>query len=74
MDNMPLEAKLELLMSLAGDDREANPAVSPRLPARLRHASEAGALRPLNFRTVGAGRGRCTTLLRIRMTNACKPV
>src|SRR5262245_11648972 len=71
MDNMTLEAKLELLMSLAGDDREANPAVSPHLPARLRHANEVGALRPLNFRTVGAGRGRRTTLLRILMTNAC---
>jgi predicted DNA-binding helix-hairpin-helix protein len=71
MDNMTLEAKLELLMSLAGDDREANPAVSPNLPPRLRHANEVGALRPLNFRTVGAGRGRRTTLLRILMTNAC---
>src|SRR4051812_22096549 len=26
VDSMPLEAKIELLMSLAGDDREANPA------------------------------------------------
>src|SRR5262252_7146734 len=71
MDSMTLEAKLELLMSLAGDDREANPAVSSVLPPRLRHANEVGALRPLNFRTVSAGRGRRTTLLRILMTNAC---
>ena len=71
MDSLTLEAKLELLMSLAGDDREANPAVSTVLPPRLRHATEVGALRPLNFRTVSAGRGRRTTLLRILMTNAC---
>lgn len=69
MDRMSLEEKLELLMSLAGDDREANPTAP--LPPRLRHASGAGALRPLNFRTVSAGRGRRTTLLRILMTNAC---
>ena len=42
-----------------------------RLPPRLRHADDVGALRPLNFRTVSAGRGRRTTLLRILMTNAC---
>lgn len=71
MDSMPLEAKLELLMSMAGDDREANPALERILPARLRHANDVGALRPLNFRTVSAGRGRKTTLLRILMTNAC---
>jgi predicted DNA-binding helix-hairpin-helix protein len=66
---MPLEQKIALLMSLAGDDREANPSVP--LPPRLRHANDVGALRPLNFRTVSAGRGRRTTLLRILMTNAC---
>jgi predicted DNA-binding helix-hairpin-helix protein len=65
---MTLEQKIDLLMSLAGDDREAKPTV---LPPRLRRANEAGALRPLNFRTVSAGRGRKTTLLRILMTNAC---
>src|SRR4030095_14365563 len=64
---MSLEQKIALLMSLAGDDREANPS----LPPRLRRANEAGALRPLNFRTVSAGRGRRATLLRILMTNAC---
>lgn len=69
MDAMSLEAKLDLLMSLAGDDREANPTAV--LPPRLRHASDVGALRPLNLRTVSAGGGRRTTLLRILMTNAC---
>src|SRR5262245_56119772 len=69
---MSLEAKIELLMSMAGDDREGNPvAASAPLPPRLRHANDAGALRPLNFRTVSMGRGRRTTLLRILMTNAC---
>jgi predicted DNA-binding helix-hairpin-helix protein len=71
MDTMSLEAKIDLLMTLAGDDREANPAIERMLPPRLRHANEVGALRPLNFRTVSAGRGRKTTLLRILMTNAC---
>src|SRR4051812_35832336 len=74
MDEMPLERKIEILMSPAGDDREASPSMSamPAMrPARLRHANEVGALRPLNFRTVSAGRGRRTTLLRILMTNAC---
>lgn len=68
---MPLEQKIELLMSLAGDDREANPSMPATLPPRLRHANDVGALRPLNFRTVRAGGGRRTTLLRILMTNAC---
>ncbi|HEY4132855.1 MAG TPA: radical SAM protein, partial [Gemmatimonadaceae bacterium] len=68
---MPIEQKIELLMTMAGDDREANPTAPATLPPRLRHASEVGALRPLNFRTVRAGRGRRTTLMRILMTNAC---
>jgi len=71
MDQMPLEQKISLLMSLAGDDREASPSMPAPLPPRLRHANDVGALRPLNFRTVSAGRGRRTTLLRILMTNAC---
>lgn len=71
MDQMSLEQKIALLMSLAGDDREASPSMPASLPPRLRHANDAGALRPLNFRTVSAGRGRRTTLLRILMTNAC---
>src|SRR5215468_12325364 len=71
MDSLSLEQKLEILMSLAGDDKEANPAMPAKLPPRLRNANEVGALRPLNFRTVSAGRGRKTSLLRILMTNAC---
>ncbi len=70
---MTLDARIDLLMSLAGDDREASPSIAPvsRRPARLRNATAAGALRPLNFRDVSMGRGRRTTLLRILMTNAC---
>src|SRR3954470_16332800 len=74
MDDMTLEGKIELLMALAGDDRESGPSMSlmkPALPPRLRHANEVGALRPLNLRTVSMGRGGKTTLLRILMTNAC---
>jgi predicted DNA-binding helix-hairpin-helix protein len=75
MDILDLDAKIELLMTLAGDDREASPAVSPALralPPRLRNAVGVGALRPLNLRTVRTGAaGRKTTLLRILMTNAC---
>ncbi len=68
---MSLDEKVALLMSLAGDDREASPSMTPALPPRLRNAKDAGALRPVNFRTVSVGRGRRTTLLRILMTNAC---
>jgi predicted DNA-binding helix-hairpin-helix protein len=65
-----LEAKLELLMSLAGDDREGLP--TSQLPPRLRHANEVGALRPLNLRPVRIGNGGPrVTLMRILMTNAC---
>jgi predicted DNA-binding helix-hairpin-helix protein len=65
-----LEAKLALLMSLAGDDREGLP--TRQLPPRLRHANDVGALRPLNLRPVRIGRsGPRTTLMRILMTNAC---
>jgi predicted DNA-binding helix-hairpin-helix protein len=64
-----LEAKLALLMSLAGDDREGFPARA--LPPRLRHAGEVGSLRPLNLRPVRVGTGERTTLMRILMTNAC---
>jgi predicted DNA-binding helix-hairpin-helix protein len=65
-----LEAKLELLMSLAGDDREGLP--TRQLPPRLRHANDVGALRPLNLRPVRIGSsGPRTTLMRILMTNAC---
>ncbi|HMC57335.1 MAG TPA: radical SAM protein [Gemmatimonadaceae bacterium] len=74
-DALPLEQKLELLMTLAGDDREGSgsgAAQASVLPPRLRHFNEVGALRPLNLRTVrqGGGGGQ-RTLLRILMTNAC---
>jgi predicted DNA-binding helix-hairpin-helix protein len=75
MDVLDLDAKIELLMTLAGDDREANPALSPALkalPPRLRNATGVRALRPLNLRSVRMGPGgKRTTLLRILMTNAC---
>jgi predicted DNA-binding helix-hairpin-helix protein len=74
VDVLSLDRKIEILMSLAADDREASPSLSPdlkKLPPRLRNANEAGALRPLNLRTVSMGRGGRTTLLRILMTNAC---
>src|SRR5215212_3458671 len=75
MDVLDLDAKIELLMTLAGDDREASPSLSPTLkslPPRLRNAVGVGALRPLNLRSVRMGPGgRKTTLLRILMTNAC---
>ena len=74
MDVLSLDRKIELLMSMAGDDREASPALSAdlkRLPPRLRNATGAGSLRPLNIRTVRAGSGGKKTLLRILMTNAC---
>ena len=38
-----LERKLDVLMSLAADDREG-------LPPRLRHARSTGALNPINIR------------------------
>lgn len=60
-----LEQKLDLLMSLAVDDRDGEP------PPRLRHTKDVGALRPLNLRNLRLGAGRRTTLLRVLMTNAC---
>ena len=59
-----LETKLDTLMSLAAHDREG-------LPPRLRHAKDAGALRPLNIRNLRPRAGVRTSLLRILMTNAC---
>jgi predicted DNA-binding helix-hairpin-helix protein len=64
-----LERKISLLMSLAQDDRDSGTGAPP--PPRLRNARGAGALGPLNLRTVRPGRGQSTTLLRILMTNAC---
>jgi predicted DNA-binding helix-hairpin-helix protein len=61
---MDLEQKLDLLMSLAADDREG-------LPPRLQHTKEVGALRPLNIRQLRPHPGKRTALLRILMTNAC---
>ena len=73
--DLELDSKLALLMTLATTDHEGYAGRDPSmaLPPRLRHASEAGALRPLNLRTVRAGgaRPRQATLLRILMTNAC---
>src|SRR3954464_8567100 len=64
MRSMDLEQKLDVLMSLAADDREG-------LPARLRHTKEVGALRPLNIRQLRPAPGMKMSLLRIPMTNAC---
>src|SRR5256885_3199463 len=73
--DLDLDSKIALLMSLAATDREGMPGRDPSmpLPPRLRHATEVGALRPLNLRTVRSSgpRARQTTLLRILMTNAC---
>ncbi|HEX5576521.1 MAG TPA: radical SAM protein, partial [Gemmatimonadales bacterium] len=64
MGNLTLEQKLDLLMSLATDDREG-------LPPRLQHTREVGALRPLNIRQLRPVPGMRMALLRILMTNAC---
>ena len=68
---LELTEKLNILMSLAAEDREGPPQAAPTLlPPRLRHASDAGALRPLNIRVL-RGAGGPVKLLRILMTNAC---
>ncbi|HEV8178006.1 MAG TPA: radical SAM protein, partial [Gemmatimonadales bacterium] len=64
MRNPALEQKLDILMSLATDDREG-------LPPRLRHTKDVGALRPLNIRHLRPAPGMKMSLLRILMTNAC---
>ena len=64
MHSPDLAQKLDLLMSLAADDREG-------LPPRLRHTKEVGALRPLNIRNLRPAPGTRMSLLRILMTNAC---
>ena len=61
---MDLEQKLNVLMSLATDDREG-------LPPRLQHTEDVGALRPLNIRNLRPRPGVRMSLLRILMTNAC---
>lgn len=69
---MNLEMKLDILMSLAADDREGAPGGDRILPPRLRNASRAGVLNPLNIRDVRVGSsGPRAKLLRILMTNAC---
>lgn len=70
--DLDLGARLELLMSLAVDDREGRPGSDTVIPPRIRNASRAGALRPLNIRDVRAGAyGPRAKLLRVLMTNAC---
>jgi predicted DNA-binding helix-hairpin-helix protein len=64
MGGATLEQKLDILMSLATDDRDG-------LPPRLGHTREVGALRPLNIRNLRPGPGMRTSLLRVLMTNAC---
>jgi len=64
MERLDLEQKLDVLMSLATDDREG-------LPPRLQHTRDVGALRPLNIRHLRPGPGMRMSLLRILMTNAC---
>jgi predicted DNA-binding helix-hairpin-helix protein len=75
--DMELARRLELLMSLATDDREGVP-VKPSapneaatLPPRLRHANDVGSLRPLNIRNLRPLPGMRMSLLRVLMTNAC---
>ena len=69
---MNLETRLDILMSLATDDREGAPGGDRILPPRLRNASRAGVLNPLNIREVRIGAaGPRAKLLRILMTNAC---
>jgi predicted DNA-binding helix-hairpin-helix protein len=60
-----LKSKLDILMSLAADDRDGEP------PPRLRHTRDVGALGPLNIRHLRTGPGRTSRLLRVLMTNAC---
>jgi predicted DNA-binding helix-hairpin-helix protein len=69
--DLELERKLELLMSLATEDREGMPAATTSLPPRLRHTKEVGALRPLNLRALRPLPGMRMSLLRVLMTNAC---
>jgi predicted DNA-binding helix-hairpin-helix protein len=70
MRELELSEKLEILMSLATEDREGPPEAARPLPPRLRHAGDVGALRPLNIRVL-RGSGKPMRLLRILMTNAC---
>jgi predicted DNA-binding helix-hairpin-helix protein len=69
--DLELERKLDLLMSLATEDREGMPAPPTSLPPRLRHTKDVGALRPLNLRALRPLPGMRMSLLRVLMTNAC---
>lgn len=70
MADLPLDDKLSILMALASDDRDS--AGGRPLPPRLRNASAAGVLRPLNLRSIRPSNGGAKRrLLRILMTNAC---
>ena len=71
VDTMTLDQKLDLLISLAGDDHDGVGGRERTLPPRLRHTKDVGALRPLNIRDLRVpGKGQMS-LLRILMTNAC---
>lgn len=71
VDTMTLDQKLDLLISLAGDDHDGAGGKDRVLPPRLRHTKDVGALRPLNIRDLRVpGKGQMS-LLRILMTNAC---
>src|SRR5256884_1990897 len=64
-----LDSRLKLLMDLAVDDHDGAP---QRVPRRLRHMWEGGALQPFNLRDVRLGASNAhTSLLRALMTNAC---
>src|SRR5207253_10885175 len=64
-----LQTRLKLLVDLAVDDHDGPP---QRLPPRLRHMGEGGALQPFNLRDVRLGASNVhTSLLRVLMTNAC---
>jgi predicted DNA-binding helix-hairpin-helix protein len=64
MHNPNLDQKIDILMSLATDDRDG-------LPPRLQHTKDVGALRPINIRNLRPAPGMRMSLLRILMTNAC---
>jgi len=60
VDTMTLDQKLDLLITLAGDDHERAGGKERTLPPRLRHTKDVGALRPLNIRDLRVpGKGRC---------------
>lgn len=66
MADSDLKTKLDILMSLAVDDRDGRPP-----PPRLRYTRSVGALGPLNIRNLRTAPGVRARLLRVLMTNAC---